>query len=60
MCLIDEPNSKEIELWQGYLYVVQKFFKSSVKKKKNVKKIRQFLEVYVLFTTNPISFKFDM
>ena len=43
-------------------YVVQKFFKSGVKKnkKKNVKKIEQFLEVHILFTTNPISFKFDM
>ena len=26
----------------------------------NVKKIGQFLEVYILFTTNPIFFKFDM
>ena len=41
-------------------YVVQKFFKSSAKKKKIVKKIGQFLEVYILFTTNPISFKSDM
>ena len=40
-----------------------KFFKSGAKKKKekkNVKKIGQFLEVYILFTTNPISFKFDV
>ena len=43
-------------------YVVQKFFKSGVKKnkKKNVKKIEQLLEVHILFTTNPISFKFGM
>ena len=51
-------------------YVVQKFFKSCAKKtkkkkkkkkeKKNVKKIGQFLEVYILFTTNPISFTFYM
>ena len=43
-------------------YVVQKFFKSSAKKKekKNVKKIKQFLEVYILFTNNSISFKFYM
>ena len=39
------------------------FIKSGVKKKKemkNVKKIGQFLEVYILFTSNPMSFKFDM
>ena len=58
MCLIDVPNLKEIEPWECYLYVVQKFFKSGAKK--NVKKIGQFLKVYILFTTNPISFKFDM
>ena len=60
MCLIDVPNFKEIEPWEGYFYVVQKFFKSGAKKKKNVKKIGQFLEVYILFTTNTISIKFDM
>ena len=60
MCLIDVPNLKEIAPQEGYFYVVQKFFKSSAKKKKNVKKIGQFLEVYILFTTNPISFIFDM
>ena len=60
MCLIDVPNLKEIAPQEGYFYVVQKFFKSSAKKKKNVKKIGQFLEVYIFFTTNPISFKFDM
>ena len=41
-----------------FFYVVQKFFKSGAKK--NLKKIWQFLEVYILFTTNLISFKFDM
>ena len=35
MCLIDVPNCKEIEPWEGYFYVVQKFFKSNSKKKKN-------------------------
>ena len=59
MCLIDVPNLKEIEPQKDYFYVVQKFFKSGAKKK-NVKKIRQFLEVYILLTTNPISFKIDM
>ena len=34
--------------------------KKKRKEKKNVKKIRQFLEVYIFVTTNPISFKFDM
>ena len=33
MYLIDVPNLKEIELREGYFYVVQKFFKSGVKKK---------------------------
>ena len=65
MCLIDVPNLKEIDPREGYFYVVHKFFRSGAKKKnkkkkKNVKKIGQFLEVYILFTTNPISFKFDM
>ena len=62
MCLIDVPKLKEIKLREGYFYVVQKFFKSGAKKKEkeNVKKIWQFLQVYILFTTNPISFKFDM
>ena len=62
MCLIDVPNLKEIKPWEGYFYVVQKFFKGGAKKKekKNVKKIGQFLEVYILFTTNPISFRFDL
>ena len=60
MSLIDVPNLKEIEPWEDYFYVVQKFFKRGAKKKKNVKKIGQFLEVYILFTTNLISFKFDM
>ena len=59
MSLIDVPNLKEIEPWEGYFYVVQKFFKSGVKKK-NVKKMGQFLEAYILHTTNPISFKFVM
>ena len=60
MCFIDVPNFKEIKPWEGYFYVAQTFFKSNAKKKKIVKKIGQFLEVYILFTTNPISFKFDM
>ena len=60
MYLIDVPNLKKTEPREGYFYVVQKFFKSGGKKKKNVKKIGQYLEVYVLFTTNPISLKFDM
>ena len=60
MCLIDVPNLKEIVPREGYFYVVQKFFKSGANKKKNVKKIGQFLEVYILFTTNPISFTFDV
>ena len=44
MCLIDVPSLKEIESWEGYFYVVHKFFKSGSKKKekKNVKKIGQF------------------
>ena len=60
---VDVPNLKEIEPWVSYFYVVQKFFTSGAKKKKkknNVKKIGQFLEVYILFTTNPISLKFDV
>ena len=60
MCLIDVPNLKEMEPQEGYFYVIQKFFKSGIKKKKSVRKIGQFLEVYILFTTNPISFKFVM
>ena len=60
MCFIDVPNLKEIEPREGYFYVVQIFLKSSANKKKNVKKIGQFLEVYILFTTNPISFNFNM
>ena len=60
MSLIDVPNLKEIERWEGYFYMVQKFFKSSAKKKKNVKKMGQPLEAYILYITNPISFKFDM
>ena len=59
MCLIDVPKFKEIEPREGFSYVVQKFFKSGAKKK-NVKKIGQFLEVYTLLTTNLISFKFAM
>ena len=58
MSLIDVPNLKEIEPWEGYFYMVQKFFKSSAKKKKNVKKMGQFLEAYSLHTAIPISFKF--
>ena len=69
MSLIDVPNLKEIQPWKGCFYVVQKFFKIGAKKKKkkkkkkekkNVKKMGQFLEAYILHTTNPISFKFDM
>ena len=63
MCLIDVPNLIEIKPREGYFYVVQKVFKSGAKKKKekkNVKKIGQFLEVHILFTTNPISFRFNM
>ena len=62
MWLIDVPHLKEIAPREGYFYVVQKFFKSGAKKKekKNMKKIGQFLEAYILFTTNLISFKFDM
>ena len=41
MFLIDVPNLKEIKPWEGYFYVVQKFFKTG--EKKNVKKIGQFL-----------------
>ena len=60
MYLIDVPNLKEIDPWEDYFYVVQKFFKSGAKKKKNVNKIGQFLEAYIFFTTKSISFKFDM
>ena len=65
MSLIDVPNLKEIQPWKGCFYVVQKFFKIGAKKKKkkekkNVKKIGQRLEAYILHTTNPISFKFVM
>ena len=70
MCLIDVPIFKEIKPWEGYFYAVQKFFKSDVvqkffkssakKEKKYEKKIGKFLEVYILFTINTISFKFDM
>ena len=65
MSLIDVPNLKEIEPWEGYFYMVQKFFKSGAKKKKkkekkNVKKMGQLLEAYILYITNPISFKFVM
>ena len=62
MSLIDVPNLKEIKPWEGYFYMVRKFLKSSAKKKKkekkNVKKIGQFLEVYILHTINQISLKF--
>ena len=40
MCLIDVPNLKEMEPWEGYFYVVHKFFKSGAKK--NVKKMGNF------------------
>ena len=63
MSCIDVPNLKQIKPWEGYFYVIQKFFKSSAKKKKekkNVMKIRQFLKVYIFHTTNSISFKFVM
>ena len=59
MSLIDVPYLKEIKPWEGYFYVIQIFFKSGAKKK-NVKKIGQFFEVYILHSTNPISFKFGM
>ena len=57
MPLIDVPNLQGIEPMEGYFYMVQKFFKSCAKKKK-VKKMGQFLEVYILRTTDAISFKF--
>ena len=60
MCLIDVPNLKEIDHWEDYFYVVQKILQKQCEEEENVKKIGQFLEVYILFTTNPISFKFDM
>ena len=59
MCLIDVPNLKEINQWEGYFM----WFKNSSKAvqrrrlEENAKKIGQFLEVYILFTTNPISCK---
>ena len=58
MFLIDVLNLKEIKPWEGCFYVIQKFFKSGAKKKKekkNVKKIGQLLEAYILQTTNQIS-----
>ena len=64
MSLINVPNLKEIKPWKSYFYMVQKFFKSDAKKKKNekknVKEMGQFLEVYILHTTNLISLKFVM
>ena len=65
MSRIDVPNLKEIEQWEGYFYVVQKFFKSGAKKKKkkekkDMKKMGQFLKVYILHITNSISFNFVM
>ena len=64
MSLIDVLHLKEIEAWEGYFYMIQKFFKSGAKKKKrekkNVKEMGQFLEAYILYTTNLISFKFVM
>ena len=46
MYLIDVPNLKEIELREGYFYVVQKFFKSGVKKKKCEENWAIFESVY--------------
>ena len=58
MCLIDVPNLKEIDPWEGYFMWLKNSSKAvrrrRRKKKKNVKKIGQFLEVYILFTANPI------
>ena len=39
MCVIDAPNLKEIESQESYFYVVQKFFKSGAKKKKEKKNV---------------------
>ena len=61
MYLIDVPNLKEIEPQEGYFYVVQKFYQKRCEEgEEKCEKIGQFLEVCILFTTNPISFKFDI
>ena len=48
MCLIDVPNWKEIEPREGYFYVVQKFFKSGAKKKKEKENWAIFGSVYLV------------
>ena len=51
MYLIDVPNLKEIDPWEGYFYVVQKFFKSSAKKIEEEKGEEKCEENWAIFTS---------
>ena len=59
MSLISDPNSKEIKKWEGYFYVTQIYLQFCAKKK-NVKKIGQFLGTNISRSAEAISFNFDM
>ena len=55
MCLIDVPNLKEIDPWEDYFM----WFKI-LQKRCEEEKCEENWAIFGLFTTNPISFKFDM
>ena len=56
MCLIDVSNLKDITPREGYFYVVQK----QCEEEKCEENWAIFGRVYILFTSNLISFKCDM
>ena len=60
MSIIDVQNLKEIKLWEGYFTWFKILQKRCEEAEENVKEMGQFLEVYILQTTNPISLKFVM
>ena len=60
MCLIRVPNLKEIHPREGCFFLAQSYCFKSVQRRRNMKKIGQFLETHISKTTWLIFFKFSM
>ena len=59
MSIISVPNLKEIETWEGY-FMRFKHICNFVQRRRNVKKIGQYLGTNISRSAEAISFNFDM
>ena len=60
MSIISVPNLREIKTWEGYFMQLKCICNFVQRRRKMLKKIRQFLGTNISRTANVISFNFDM